>query len=208
MHFYPQFGLQHHFSSNLVKGKLPHPLSLCFCAERIDLMSKSLFLMGEVGGNDYNHLIVRGKSLDELHEIVPNVVGAISSAIKVLCTPLFSLGYIVLCNYVCFSLSLCIFQDLVSLGAKKLVVPGNFPIGCVPLYLAIFPSQKEGYYDEQTGCINWLNEFTEYHNKMIQEELEKLQKLHPDVTIIYADYYGASLNIFRAPLKFGKYIFQ
>ncbi|GJN18397.1 hypothetical protein PR202_gb05556 [Eleusine coracana subsp. coracana] len=143
--------------------------------QRSELMSKSLFLMGEVGGNDYNHLIVRGKSLDELHEIVPNVVGAISSAIK----------------------------DLINVGAKKLVVPGNFPIGCVPLYLAIFPSQKEGYYDEQTGCINWLNEFTEYHNKMIQEELEELRKLHPDVTIIYADYYGASLNIFRAPLKFG-----
>jgi len=47
------------------------------------MMSNSLFFVGEVGGNDYNHLIVRGKSLDELHELVPNVVGAISSAITV-----------------------------------------------------------------------------------------------------------------------------
>ncbi|CAO2170622.1 unnamed protein product [Urochloa humidicola] len=143
--------------------------------ERSDMMSNSLFFVGEVGGNDYNHLIVRDKSLDELHELVPNVVGAISNAIT----------------------------DLISLGAKKLVVPGNFPIGCVPLYLSIFPSQKEDYYDEQTGCIKWLNEFAEYHNRMLQEELEKLRNLYPDVTIIYADYYGASLNIFRAPLKFG-----
>ncbi|CAO2165524.1 unnamed protein product [Urochloa humidicola] len=143
--------------------------------ERSDMMSNSLFFVGEVGGNDYNHLIVRDKSLDELHELVPNVVGAISNAIT----------------------------DLRSLGAKKLVVPGNFPIGCVPLYLSIFPSQKEDYYDEQTGCIKWLNEFAEYHNRMLQEELEKLRNLYPDVTIIYADYYGASLNIFRAPLKFG-----
>ncbi|CAO2176738.1 unnamed protein product [Urochloa humidicola] len=142
--------------------------------ERSDMMSNSLFFVGEVGGNDYNHLIVRDKSLDELHELVPNVVGAISNAIT----------------------------DLISLGAKKLVVPGNFPIGCVPLYLSIFPSQKEDYYDEQTGCIKWLNEFAEYHNRMLQEELEKLRNLYPDVTIIYADYYGASLNIFRAPLKF------
>ncbi|TVU35966.1 hypothetical protein EJB05_17873 [Eragrostis curvula] len=148
---------------------------LCSCAERSDVMSKSLFFAGEIGGNDYNHLIVRGKSLDELHELVPHVVGAISSAIT----------------------------NLINLGAKKLVVPGNFPIGCVPLYLAIFPSQKEDYYDEQTGCINWLNEFAEHHNKMIQEELEKLRNLYPDVTIIYADYYGATLDIFRAPLKFG-----
>ncbi|CAO2191029.1 unnamed protein product [Urochloa humidicola] len=143
--------------------------------ERSDIMSNSLFFVGEVGGNDYNHLIVRDKSLDELHELVPHVVGAISSAIT----------------------------DLISLGAKKLVVPGNFPSGCVPLYLSIFPSQKEDYYDEQTGCIKWLNEFAEHHNRMLQEELEKLRNLYPDVTIIYADYYGASLNIFQAPLKFG-----
>jgi hypothetical protein len=51
--------------------------------EHSDIMSNSLFFVGEVGGNDYNHLIVRGKSLDELHELVPNVVGAISSAITV-----------------------------------------------------------------------------------------------------------------------------
>lgn len=59
----------------------------CNCAERSDIMSNSLFFVGEVGGNDYNHLIVRDKSLDELHELVPNVVGAISSAITV-CTRL------------------------------------------------------------------------------------------------------------------------
>lgn len=94
-------------------------------------------------------------------------------------------------------------QELINLGAKKLVVPGNFPIGCVPLYLSIFPSQKEDYYDEKTGCIKWLNEFTEYHNRLLQEELEKLRNLYPDVSIIYADYYGAALNIFLAPLQFG-----
>jgi hypothetical protein len=60
-------------------------------AEQKEIMSKSLFFVGEVGGNDYNHLIVRQKSLDELHEVVPNVVGAISSAIVVcMCVPLSS----------------------------------------------------------------------------------------------------------------------
>jgi hypothetical protein len=35
-----------------------------------------------------------------------------------------------------------------------------------------------------------MNEFSMYHNKLLVEELEKLRKLHPDVSIIYADYYG------------------
>ncbi|XP_044976342.1 GDSL esterase/lipase At1g28590-like isoform X2 [Hordeum vulgare subsp. vulgare] len=143
--------------------------------EHSDMMSKSLFLVGEVGGNDYNHLMVRGKSLDELRKLVPQVVGVISLAIT----------------------------ELINLGAKKFVVPGNFPIGCVPLYLSILPSEEKGYYNEETGCIEWLNEFTEYHNRLLQEELEKLRNLHPDVSVIYADYYGATLNIYRAPLQFG-----
>lgn len=62
-------------------------------AEQNKIISKSLFFVGEVGGNDYNHLIVREKSVDELHEIVPNVVGAISSGITVcicvVCVPPF-----------------------------------------------------------------------------------------------------------------------
>ncbi|KAE8812647.1 GDSL esterase/lipase [Hordeum vulgare] len=144
-------------------------------SEHSDMMSKSLFLVGEVGGNDYNHLMVRGKSLDELRKLVPQVVGVISLAIT----------------------------ELINLGAKKFVVPGNFPIGCVPLYLSILPSEEKGYYNEETGCIEWLNEFTEYHNRLLQEELEKLRNLHPDVSVIYADYYGATLNIYRAPLQFG-----
>ncbi|VAH77510.1 unnamed protein product [Triticum turgidum subsp. durum] len=145
-------------------------------SEHSDIMSKSLFLVGEVGGNDYNHLMVRGKSLAELRELVPQVVGAISLAIT----------------------------ELIILGAKKFVVPGNFPIGCVPLYLAILPSEEKDYYNEEIGCIKWLNEFTEYHNRLLQEELEKLRNLHPDVSVIYADYYGATLNIYRAPLQFGE----
>lgn len=165
-------------------------------------MSKSLFLVGEVGGNDYNHLMVRGKSLAELRELVPQVVGAISLAITVCrCMCLFCEVLLGACMYVH---SQFVSQELINLGAKKFVVPGNFPIGCVPLYLAILPSEEKDYYNEETGCIKWLNEFTEYHNRLLQEELEKLRNLHPDVSVIYADYYGATLNIYRAPLQFGE----
>ncbi|KAF7020671.1 hypothetical protein CFC21_033738 [Triticum aestivum] len=35
------------------------------------------------------------------------------------------------------------------------------------------------------------------------DELEKLRKLHPSVSIIYADYYGAATEIFVSPYQFG-----
>jgi hypothetical protein len=36
------------------------------------------------------------------------------------------------------------------------------------------------------------------------DELEKLRKLHPNVSIIYADYYAAAMEIFVSPKKFGE----
>lgn len=96
-------------------------------------------------------------------------------------------------------------QDLVELGAKTLLVPGNFPIGCVPAYLDVFESNDAKKYDSETGCIRWLNEFSEYHNRLLLEELERLRKRHPHVTIIYADYYGATISFFHAPKLFGVY---
>ncbi|WOL00300.1 hypothetical protein Cni_G09013 [Canna indica] len=140
-----------------------------------ELLNSSLILMGEIGGNDYNHPFFQGRKPDEVRAFVPSVVGAISSAIR----------------------------DLIEFGAKTLLVPGNFPIGCVPAYLDVFESTDVEDYDSQTGCIKWLNEFAEYHNRLLREELNLLQKLHPHVTIIYADYYNATISFFRAPEIFG-----
>ncbi|CAL9162274.1 unnamed protein product [Musa hybrid cultivar] len=140
-----------------------------------EVLNSSLILMGEIGGNDYNHPFFQGKNADEVRTFVPSVIGAISSAIN----------------------------DLIELGVKTLLVPGNFPIGCIPAYLDVFQSKNVEDYDSQTGCIKWLNEFSEYHNRLLQDELDRLRKLHPHVTIIYANYYDATITFFRAPQLFG-----
>lgn len=48
-----------------------------------DLMSESLFTVGEIGGNDYNHAFFQGRGVDEIKTFVPVVVSAIGSAIEV-----------------------------------------------------------------------------------------------------------------------------
>lgn len=68
----------------------------------------------------------------------------------------------------------------------------------------IFKSDKEDDYEPQTGCLRWMNEFSQYHNKLLVEELKKLRKLHPGVTIIYADYHGAAMEIFLSPEQYGR----
>ncbi|KVH97408.1 Lipase, GDSL [Cynara cardunculus var. scolymus] len=79
---------------------------------------------------------------------------------------------------------------------------GNLPIGCSSAYLTICGSEKEEY-DNTTGCLIRLNKFAEYHNELLQTKLNQIRELHPDVIVIYADYYNAALQIYRSPDKFG-----
>ncbi|KAL8229838.1 hypothetical protein R6Q57_014738 [Mikania cordata] len=139
-----------------------------------DFIGRSLILMGEIGGNDYNYPILEGKSTGEVEPFVPLVIDSIISAVT----------------------------ELIEMGAKSLVVPGNFPIGCSASYLTVCNSENEEY-DPITGCLVRLNRFAEYHNKLLQTKLNQVQEFHPDVNIIYADYYNAAMPIYRFPYKFG-----
>ncbi|RCV44680.1 hypothetical protein SETIT_9G394400v2 [Setaria italica] len=145
--------------------------------ERQDIMSSSLFLLGEIGINDYNHPFFQNRSfVDEIRPLVPKVIEKIENATKV----------------------------LFGLGAKTIVVPGTIPVGCMPRYLTMFQSDNPGDYDA-AGCIRWLNDFAEEHNRALRRMLGQLRPRddHPGVAVVYADYYGAILEITRNPLKHG-----
>ncbi|KOM53702.1 hypothetical protein LR48_Vigan09g236100 [Vigna angularis] len=94
------------------------------------------------------------------------------------------------------------FAELIGVGARTLIVPGNLPIGCSVIYLTIYETLDKKQYD-QSGCLKWLNEFAEYYNHELQSELERLRTLHPHANIIYGDYYNAALPLYRDPKKFG-----
>ncbi|KAK9150457.1 hypothetical protein Syun_008766 [Stephania yunnanensis] len=139
-----------------------------------EFFKKSLFLVGEIGGNDYNHPFSQKRSVEEIRSIIPKVVQAISSAVNTL------IGY----------------------GAVTLFVPGNLPIGCSAYYLTLRSSSNKGDYDT-SGCLTSFNEFSKYHNILLQKELKRLQVLHPNVTIIYGDYYNAAIDLYYSPSKLG-----
>ncbi|KAK4259675.1 hypothetical protein QN277_005983 [Acacia crassicarpa] len=139
-----------------------------------NVLGKSLFLIGEIGGNDFTYPFALGKSLTEVKTYVAPVINAISSTIS----------------------------ELIDMGAQTLMVPGNFPIGCSAFYLTLFQSKDEQDYDG-AGCLKWLNKFAEYYNEKLQSELNQLRGLHPHAIIIYADYYNAALPLYLYPTSFG-----
>ncbi|XP_022555670.1 sinapine esterase-like isoform X3 [Brassica napus] len=139
------------------------------------MLGDSLILMGDIGANDYDYMFFQGKSINDVEELVPLVIKAISSALV----------------------------DLIDLGGKTFVVPGSFPYGCFPAYLTLFQTSKEKEYDTFTGCLSWLSELGKNHDEQLKTELKRLRKLYPHVNIIYADYYNSMYRFFQEPAKYG-----
>ncbi|KAL8228093.1 hypothetical protein R6Q57_015677 [Mikania cordata] len=131
--------------------------------------------MGEIGGNDYNHALIAGKSINDLKSYVPLVVEAIVSTL----------------------------DELIEMGAKTILIPGNLPIGCSVVYLTLYYGSDKVDYDNSTGCITQLNQFSEYHNQLLNTELHKMREVYPQVDLIYADYYNAAMQFFQFPNKYG-----
>ncbi|KAF8031047.1 hypothetical protein BT93_D0281 [Corymbia citriodora subsp. variegata] len=150
--------------------------SLCTTKQDCDIyFKKSLFLVGEIGGNDYNLAFALGATFEQLRPIVPNVVGAITNATSM----------------------------LIEEGAVELVVPGILPIGCSPSFITTAPPFIKDDANATTGCLNRYNEFARYHNDYLQRELQLLRQKYSHARIIYVDYYGDALRLFESPLQYG-----
>ncbi|MCE3050868.1 hypothetical protein HAX54_048326 [Datura stramonium] len=87
------------------------------CREKLN---KSLFLVGEIGGNEFNYGLSQGKTMKELRRMVPDVVHTIIHGVR----------------------------RVIGFGATRIVVPGNFPIGCHPITLTQFIANDSTAYDE------------------------------------------------------------
>ncbi|PKI64668.1 hypothetical protein CRG98_014957 [Punica granatum] len=145
--------------------------------ERHKYFKKSLFLVGEIGGNDYHiPLLYIGAPIEQVRPLVPLIIEAIINATTA----------------------------IIEEGAANVVVPGNLPIGCLPAYLTRFQSSNRSDYNPITGCLDAFNEFSKYHNRLLIQALKTLRKKYPRARIMYADYYGASIGFYYSPKLYGK----
>ncbi|KAL5231579.1 hypothetical protein ABZP36_030355 [Zizania latifolia] len=142
---------------------------------RRKIMASSLFLVGEIGVNDYFISLVGNCTVGEVKTFVPHVVGAIRSVVN----------------------------EMIGAGARTVVVPGMIPLGCEPQLLALYQGGGGGDYEPESGCIRQLNGLAELHNHALNRALVDLRREHPRAAIIYADLYRAVTNIVVSPGKYG-----
>ena len=55
----------------------------CLLTDCVEKLKNSLFMVGEIGGNDNNYALFQGKTIDEVESMVPDVVRAIKEAVRV-----------------------------------------------------------------------------------------------------------------------------
>lgn len=63
-------------------------MCLIDCGEKL---KKSLFIVGEIGGNDFNYALVEGKNIEEVKSLVPDAVKVITDVVRVRAFSRFSL---------------------------------------------------------------------------------------------------------------------
>ncbi|KAL3381869.1 hypothetical protein AABB24_001790 [Solanum stoloniferum] len=141
-----------------------HFQTTCSPADCPEKMNKSLFLVGEIGGNEFFYGLSQGKTMDESRRMVPEIVQTIIHGVK----------------------------RVIGFGATQIIVPGNFPIGCHPIFLTKFMTNISTAYDEY-HCLKDLNNFAIFFNRNLQQAIDELKKDYPNITLIYGDYYNAFL---------------
>uniref|UniRef100_A0ACD5UH19 Uncharacterized protein n=1 Tax=Avena sativa TaxID=4498 RepID=A0ACD5UH19_AVESA len=137
-------------------------------------LQSSLVLVGEIGGNDYNFAFFGNKSMKEVEKLVPGVVKTIIDATK----------------------------EVLDMGASRVIVPGNFPIGCIPGYLTSMASSEPSDYDSM-GCLKELNLFAAKHNSKLQQAIASLRASYPDASIAYADYFNSFFSLLKGASELG-----
>ncbi|XP_022145194.1 acetylajmalan esterase-like [Momordica charantia] len=141
------------------------------CCNKRDCAKKlknALFFVGEIGGNDYNFALFEGKTIAEVKNMVPQVIRMIKYATR----------------------------RVIKYGATRVVIPGHFSLGCLPIYLTGFQTNDSTAYDE-FHCLKNLNNLSSYHNRKLKQAIKLLRKENPNVIITYGDYYNALFWIFQ-----------
>ncbi|KAM3219094.1 GDSL esterase/lipase [Capsicum annuum] len=148
-----------------------HFETTCFpdCPKKL---KKSLILLGEIGGNEFNYGLLQRKTIEELRKMVPDVVQTITHGVK----------------------------RAIGFGATRIIVPGNFPIGCVPIFLTQFRTDNSTAYDEY-HCLKNLNNFAIFYNHYLQQAIDELKKEYPNITLVYGDYYNAYMWLLKNAVR-------
>ncbi|KAM0891432.1 hypothetical protein ACQ4PT_026413 [Festuca glaucescens] len=91
-------------------------------------------------------------------------------------------------------------QSLYGLGARRMLVAGLPPVGCLPLQLTMAELRQP---PRPQGCIAEQNTAAESYNAKLRRMLAEFQSASPGARAVYADIYTPLLDMVDHPDKYG-----
>ncbi|CAA0839349.1 GDSL-like Lipase/Acylhydrolase superfamily protein [Striga hermonthica] len=129
-------------------------------AECSKWIGESMVLMGDIEGNDIGYALTQGKSIQEVRSYVPAIVKTLID----------------------------VSREVIKLGATRVIIPGNIPVGCYPYILTELQTRDRNAYDE-IGCLKSVNDLIVWKNGLLNASVEDLKKEYPNVLILYSTMY-------------------
>ena len=98
----------------------------------------------------------------------------------------------------------CVTQGLWAEGARRMLVVGLSPMGCLPIMMTL----NSGNPILQRGCLDQYSSVARDYNKILQNELQLMQKSLASfgTRISYVDTYDLATKIIKEPQNYGKSI--
>ncbi|XBJ25425.1 hypothetical protein VPH35_003084 [Triticum aestivum] len=128
-------------------------------------LASSLVMLGEIGGNDYNYVFLQPRRTNDRHDPISNATRSAESLAHALS----------LVPEVVQSVADAA-KEVLDMGATRMVIPGNFPIGCMPSYLTAATASSPASLRDGDGCLVSFNVLARAHNERLRRAVGELRR--------------------------------
>lgn len=93
---------------------------------------------------------------------------------------------------------------LYNANARKIICLGILPLGCAPRMAWELNHTSFGEYNAN-GCVEHVNEFVFEYNKLLDEQIAKLNTEFSDAQMVFCDVYNGMMEIINQPRLYGMF---
>jgi phospholipase/lecithinase/hemolysin len=89
-------------------------------------------------------------------------------------------------------------EEIYNYGARRLIVSGLPPLGCLPIERTV-----RNVYKKERGCLKDLNEQAMIYNIKLQKMLDVIGDKLPGIKLAYSDIFSPLIDMVQNPAKYG-----
>jgi len=94
---------------------------------------------------------------------------------------------------------------LYNANARKITCLGVLPLGCTPRMVWELNSTSLAGDSNATGCVEHVNDMIFEYNRLLDEQIDKLNTEFPDAQMVFCDVYNGMMEIINEPRLYGMF---